>query len=493
MTSVLHPRRDDDTELARRVAAGDRAAFALLDARHRRALTRYAGSLLRRSEHDAEDVVQDVLIRAHDALCRGEGPDELRPWLFRLTRNRAIDEVRRARWGDEALDGAAVFAGDDREDPEVVLRRKETMRRLVEDLADLPVRQRVALLARELDDQSPEQVAAELGVSVVAAHKLASRARENLIRTRAARDAACPDVRATLLDARERGVRPSEHALRHVGGCGPCRAYRRDIRRLSRQLHALNPVWGLPLLAGAVQLAGGGTKVAVGAALAVAVAATGGIVVLTSDVHEAGEPAPFRLIALRDSQGRVVTRGKPVPEGFTVVTAFIRLPAGPSTLPKDPRGPYPTITLPCPKGMLLGSLQLPERELPLRALGYAKGSIPGYSTSGTIKIGHRGLKNAFDFTVGIDCRRPDRYGSISTDNRRLAAALKRGERRLGRVCTASEGVHLRDAPGGRTQDYISRGAPLAIQRRSRSGTWTLVVRDGPFAKAGWMRTAELCP
>ena len=92
-----------DAELAQRLAAGDDRAFADLDARHRAALTRYAGRLLRRSEHDAEDVVQDVLIRAHDVLRRGDGPDELRPWLYRLTRNRAIDELRRARWGVESL------------------------------------------------------------------------------------------------------------------------------------------------------------------------------------------------------------------------------------------------------------------------------------------------------------------------------------------------------------------------------------------------------
>ena len=84
-----------------------REAFATIDARHRKPLTRYARTLLRRSEHDAEDVVQDVLIRAHDALLAGNVPDDLRPWLYRLTRNRAIDEVRRARWGDEALEADA--------------------------------------------------------------------------------------------------------------------------------------------------------------------------------------------------------------------------------------------------------------------------------------------------------------------------------------------------------------------------------------------------
>ncbi len=494
MVSVLHRFRNDDLELARRVSHGDATAFAALDARHRSALIRYAGSLLRRSDHDAEDVVQDVLIRAHELLRAGDVPDELRPWLYRLTRNRAIDEVRRKRWGDESLDSDHNFTGDGREDPENVLKRKEAIRRLIEDIADLPVRQREALLARELDDQPAEQVAARLGVSVTAAHNLAGRARENLIKTRDARDANCPDIRSTLVDAHERGVRPSEHALRHVADCDACRAYRRDLRKISRQLHALNPGLGLPVLGAIIKLAGGGaTKATAGVALAVAVAATGGIVVLGSDVHSSGDPAPFRLISIRDSKGRVVTRGTPVPEGFTVVTARIRLAAGPSTLPDDPRGPVPTVTLPCPKGMKLGGMQLPARELPLRVLGYANGSIPGYSTSGKIKIAHRGLARPLEFTVGVDCRRPDEYGSISPDNRRLRRALMRGERKLGHVCTQYDGAILRDSPGGRNRDYLSRGRPVAILRRNTTGRWTRVMPDGPYAGEGWIQTIRLCP
>ncbi|MCA1700635.1 MAG: sigma-70 family RNA polymerase sigma factor, partial [Actinobacteria bacterium] len=319
MGFVLQRSSADDSELARRVSNGDGGAFATLDARHRSALQRYAGTLLRRSEHDAEDVVQDVLIRAHQALRAGDVPDELRPWLYRLTRNGAIDEVRRKRWGDESLDSDHAFTGDGREDPETVLRRKEAVRRLIEDLADLPIKQREALLARELDDQSPEQVAAQLGVSVMAAHKLTSRARENLIKTRDARDAGCLEIRGTLLDAHERGARPSEHAVRHVKGCGGCRAYQRDMRLLTKRLQALNPTLGLPILAGLVKLAGGGgTKTAAGAAAAIALAATGGIVVLDSGVHAPGEPAPFQLLSVRDSQGRKVTRGAPIPEGWTI-------------------------------------------------------------------------------------------------------------------------------------------------------------------------------
>ena len=222
-----------DADVGARVAAGDAGAFADLDARYRSALTRYAVRLLR-SEHDAEDVVQDVLVRAHDALRCGEGPDELRPWLYRLTRNRAVDELRRRRWGMvEGLDRDAVLAGDRREDPANVLVGRENLHRLVEDFAALPARQREALLARELEGHSPAQVAAQLGVSVLAAQKLVMRARTNLVKTRDARDTDCRLIRPTLLDAHERGVRPTEHAVRHVGGCDACRAYQRDIRGLA--------------------------------------------------------------------------------------------------------------------------------------------------------------------------------------------------------------------------------------------------------------------
>ena len=141
-----------------------------------------------------------------------------------------------------------------------MLRRRESIRRLVDDLADLPVHQRTALLARELDDQTAEQVAAQLGVSVPAAQLLATRARENLLKMRAARDADHADIRAALLDAHERGVRPSAHVLRRLEGCDDCRAYRKDLRKLTKQLHGLDPIAGLPLLAGAAKLLGIGRR-----------------------------------------------------------------------------------------------------------------------------------------------------------------------------------------------------------------------------------------
>lgn len=477
MLSVRNASRHDDADLARRVAAGDGDAFALLDARHRKALTRYARTLLRRSEHDAEDVVQDVLIRARAALLAGDVPDEPRPWLYRLTRNRAIDEVRRARWGDEALEDDVV-AGDDREDPEAVLRRKETMRRLVDDLADLPVRQRTALLARELDGRSAEEVAAQLGVSVAAAQMLATRARENLIKARDARDADHAEIRAALLDAHERGVRPSEHVLRHVRACDGCRAYGREIRRLSRQLQALDPAFGLPLLAGLAKLvAGGGGKAAVAAGAAVVIAATGGVLVLSSDTASTGDPAPFALKGIAPLTGKPVTTADPVPSGTAVVTVRVRVPAG---APAD--GERRSVTLACPAGMKVAGMQDPEQRFPL-SYGLSKQTIVGYSTRARIDFGRTVLPRASDATVGLLCRRPDANGSIVADPR-----LPRAGERPGRVC--ADTAYLYRSPGRTFAGTAFRGQPLSIQHSSASGRWVRVVTDA--RTAGWIEAGALC-
>ena len=482
MVSVLHRSRTDDSELARRIAAGDGAAFATLDARHRNALTRYASGLLRRSEHDAEDVVQDVLIRAHQALRAGDGPEDLRPWLYRLTRNRAIDEVRRARWGDEALDNEAAIASDGREDPDTVLRRKETVRRLVEDLADLPVRQRTALLARELDDHSPEQIAALLGVSVTAALTLASRARENLIKMRDARDADCPDVRATLLDAHERGVRPSEHAVRHLKGCDACRAHKRDLRRLSARLHALNPSLGLPLIAGVVKLLGGGSsKVAAGATAAIAIAASGGVIVLESGVFSPGDPAPYQLGRLGGPRTPApqIRRGNPLPAGATLVSKRVRVPAGAPTA-----GEQRSVMLSCPSGTKYYTMAFREQNPPaLRLNPPPNGPIPGQSTDVRIEMTNAVLPRSYVATIAIVCRRPDAGGSVIPNARQAQA----GER-PGRVCAREEKVSR--SPGAGFQTYAHRGQPVAIQRRDASGKWTRVVLDNGVG--GWLRTSALC-
>lgn len=478
---LLRRTQSDDAQLVQRIAAGDGAAFAALDDRYRRPLVRYARGLLRRSEHDAEDVVQDVLIRAHTALRDGDAPAELRPWLYRLTRNRAIDEVRRARWGDEALADDALLAGE-REDPEAVLRRKESLRRLIDDLADLPVRQRSALLAREVDGLSPEQVAGQLGVAVPAAQMLVSRARDNLVKTRAARDAAHEDIRAALLDAHERGVRNSEHVRRHLADCADCRAYGQELKRLPTRLRGLTPPVGL--LGGFATLAelfggggGGKTAAAAVAAGALAVAATGGVVVLAADLFSPGDPAPFQVKGVKALVGRSVATGDRLPPGTAVVTARVRVPAG-----APGNGERRSVTLACPEGMKVAGLQAPEQRFPL-SFGFRDDTIIGSSTRAVIHFSRAVLPRAYEATVGVLCRTPGATGSLVAKPRPLRAGETRG-----RVCVRQS--YLYETPGRLFVGTVFKDEPIAVRKRSASGRWALVATD--TGSEGWVRTRALC-
>jgi len=86
-----------DDELAARVRGGDEAAFSEIHHRFSVQMTVFARRILRDVTHDAEDVVQDAFIRAYIGLRASDGPIALRPWLYAIVRNRALDELRRHR------------------------------------------------------------------------------------------------------------------------------------------------------------------------------------------------------------------------------------------------------------------------------------------------------------------------------------------------------------------------------------------------------------
>src|SRR3954466_9430378 len=80
-----------DGTLVDLIAAGSDDAFAALDARYRTRLVRFARGFVPGGTADAEDVVQDALVRAVRALRNGSRPESLGPWLHRITRNCALD------------------------------------------------------------------------------------------------------------------------------------------------------------------------------------------------------------------------------------------------------------------------------------------------------------------------------------------------------------------------------------------------------------------
>ncbi len=222
---------------------GNDEAFTEIHDRYRPNLLAYVRQTLGTSRADAEDVLQDVFVRAYRSLRSQDRDLSLRPWLYRIARNACIDELRRHVPVPHAEIPHAGRVGE--HDPVVAeSERRETLRRLVRDLGRLPEQQRSALLMRELGGMSYTEVAAALGTSVGAVKSLLVRARLGLVRSLEARDTACVEIRDELAGAYARGERPNPLANRHMRDCACCRQYRREIRRRERHLAALAPWLG---------------------------------------------------------------------------------------------------------------------------------------------------------------------------------------------------------------------------------------------------------
>jgi RNA polymerase sigma-70 factor, ECF subfamily len=167
-------RTDDD--LVRALRAGEPGAFDAIHDRYRAPLLAFARQLLGGRHHDAEEVVQDAFLRALGGLRQTDREMALRPWLYAITRNRALDELRRPqRTVGPAHDDLAL--ADPGGSPASVLARREAVEQLVADLGTLPTRQRRALVMHELEDRSHSQIARALNVSRGASKALVHRAR----------------------------------------------------------------------------------------------------------------------------------------------------------------------------------------------------------------------------------------------------------------------------------------------------------------------------
>jgi RNA polymerase sigma factor (sigma-70 family) len=167
-----------DDDLVARFRSGDDAPFDEIHRRYRGALLAFARRMLRGTGHDADDVVQDALIRAYRGLRATDRPMALRPWLYMIVRNRALDELRAPRRGGarDELGLDAVPAPDAAQ----CAQQREEVRRLVAEIARLPERQRLALVLREFDGCSHVETARRLRTTVPATKSLLVRARSTL-------------------------------------------------------------------------------------------------------------------------------------------------------------------------------------------------------------------------------------------------------------------------------------------------------------------------
>ncbi len=217
--ALFHPARlarrpvlstQSDERLVDLVRAGSDPAFEAIVERYGRALMRYVSRLL--PPERAEDVVQQAFVKAYEAMHRNAAELNLRPWLYRIAHNGALNALRDRALGhaelDERIDGV--------ERPDQALERATGLRELVVAVQALPERQRSAILLRELEGRSYEEIAASLGVTDGAVRQLLNRARNSL---RAAAAAVTPMPLVTRLAAGE-STEPVTARVAELAGVG---------------------------------------------------------------------------------------------------------------------------------------------------------------------------------------------------------------------------------------------------------------------------------
>jgi len=157
------------------IAAFEQGAADLRPEIHRY-LSRMTGSVI-----DGEDVLQMAFMKAFEALERGDEVRELRPWMFRIAHNAALDYLRARKREADHLDGAAAL-------PEAAAVETPSPAEMVEGLRPflaLPARQRSTVILRDIFGYSAAETADLTGATTASVKAALHRGRETLRQHRA--------------------------------------------------------------------------------------------------------------------------------------------------------------------------------------------------------------------------------------------------------------------------------------------------------------------
>jgi RNA polymerase sigma-70 factor, ECF subfamily len=187
--------RDVYLRLLERARRGNEDAFWLLVAPHRAALRAHCHRMLG-SPHDAEDALQDVLLRAWRGLSGFDGRGAFRSWLYRIATNVCLASIARSRRRAvpadlaepmrlERYSGELLRTGEDDATPEARYEQREAVElAFVAALHHLPPRPRAVLILREVLDFSARDVSRTLGTTVASVNSALQRARKTVAERR---------------------------------------------------------------------------------------------------------------------------------------------------------------------------------------------------------------------------------------------------------------------------------------------------------------------
>src|SRR4051812_25284926 len=266
-------RLQSDERLVVLTRRGNQAAFETLVSRYQSRLLAFCRHMLN-SREDAEDVLQEVFAASFNAMVADERPINVRPWLYRIARNRSLNHLRRqTAIGVDSMD---VHLADNGLTTADKVHKREEFRQLVGDVQELPETQRTALLLREIDALSYEQIADVMETTVPSVKSLLVRARVSLAEMSEARKLTCDEVRYELGEVAEGLTRMSPPVRRHLKTCDRCATFRQQLKETNKALAAIMPVAPLLFLKKFVLAHLGTTASAGGATAAGAAVATSG-------------------------------------------------------------------------------------------------------------------------------------------------------------------------------------------------------------------------
>ena len=168
--------QDPDGALIQSIRDGDRAAFNHLVLKYRSRVMGIAARMLG-DRAEAEDLAQDVFVKAYQALNGFHGAALFSTWLYRITANSCLNHrKRRHREAGRGLDPEPQ-APDGTANPQSLLERKELKLLLEQAIQALPQDQRMVLVCRDIEGLSYEEIADSLGLELGTVRSRLHRAR----------------------------------------------------------------------------------------------------------------------------------------------------------------------------------------------------------------------------------------------------------------------------------------------------------------------------
>ena len=176
-----------DAAVVAQVLAGDRDAFRVLVERHSRSIYRVAYRMTG-SQQDAEELVQEVLLRAYRSLGRFEMRSNFSTWLYRIAINRTLDFLSARKTQMQSQDAFQIADDPDPEDsrqvqlpspspgPDRVVLSGEVKSHVAQAMTLLTPVERVAFIMRHMEGRSIEEIGQALNLKASAAKNSVFRA-----------------------------------------------------------------------------------------------------------------------------------------------------------------------------------------------------------------------------------------------------------------------------------------------------------------------------